>query len=74
MVRGLGSFRIKLHRANPLILSFSPPGKRDAAGAALPGNERNGPKGRPRPAGRQSASSGTNGHSRQWHGKLSETK
>jgi hypothetical protein len=24
MLRGFGSFRIKLHRPNPLILSFSP--------------------------------------------------
>ena len=30
-VRGFGSFRIKLHRPNPLILSFSPLGRRDAA-------------------------------------------
>jgi uncharacterized protein YndB with AHSA1/START domain len=29
--RGFGSFRIKLHRPNPLILSFSPLGRRDAA-------------------------------------------
>jgi hypothetical protein len=30
-VRGFGSFRIKLHRPNPLNLSFSPLGRRDAA-------------------------------------------
>src|SRR5579862_2641801 len=30
-VRGFGRFRIKLHRPNPLILSFSPLGRRDAA-------------------------------------------
>ena len=30
-VRGFGSFRIKLQRPNPLNLSFSPLGRRDAA-------------------------------------------
>ncbi len=30
-VRGFGSFRIELHRPNPLNLSFSPLGRRDAA-------------------------------------------
>jgi hypothetical protein len=30
-VRGFGNFGIKLRRPNPLILSFSPPGRRDAA-------------------------------------------
>jgi hypothetical protein len=31
MVRGFGRFRKILSRPNPLILSFSPPGRRDAA-------------------------------------------
>jgi hypothetical protein len=30
-VRGFGRFRIKLDRPNPLILSFSPLGRRNAA-------------------------------------------
>jgi hypothetical protein len=30
-VRGFGLFRKILQRPNPLILSFSPPGRRDAA-------------------------------------------
>jgi hypothetical protein len=30
-VRGFGSFRIKLHRPNPLNLSFSPLGRRNGA-------------------------------------------
>src|ERR1700683_504103 len=46
-------------------------GRRDAAGEALLGIERNGPKRRQKRAG--AASPRTNGHSRQWHGKLSET-